>query len=127
MNTFTCVVSEVNLNAIAVELDFVNPRCPLGGFSIDVANAGSTKPGNRALMPTGEFGASDKPKCQLPGSRLVLFNEVAHMFGQGTPSMSQRVWISAAISAAHIVRPVFEGVKSDDAVGWLYWRVKRSR
>jgi hypothetical protein len=41
----------VDLDAIAVELDFVNQRAPDGTLSIEVAKAGSTKPRKGALTP----------------------------------------------------------------------------
>ena len=45
------LVGEVNLDAVAVELDLVNPPLPGGHLSIWDARAGSTKPGKGALTP----------------------------------------------------------------------------
>jgi len=44
------LVDEVDLDAIAVELDFVIHLDPEGALAIEVARAGSMKPGKGALM-----------------------------------------------------------------------------
>jgi hypothetical protein len=44
-------VSQMDLNAIAVELDFMDPARAAGTFSIDVASAGSINPGKGAFTP----------------------------------------------------------------------------
>src|SRR4051812_34328255 len=49
-------IRKVNLDAIAVEFYFVIHRVPFGDLAIDVAKAGSMKPGRRALMPAADFG-----------------------------------------------------------------------
>jgi hypothetical protein len=41
----------MDLHAVAVELDFVNPAGAGRYLSTEVAKAGSMKPGNGALMP----------------------------------------------------------------------------
>jgi len=45
-------VSEMHLDTIAVELDFMDPRSPDGTRSIEAARAGSMKPGKGALTPS---------------------------------------------------------------------------
>jgi hypothetical protein len=45
------LVVQMDLHAVAVELDFVIHRDPDGTLSIEDARAGSTKSGNGALMP----------------------------------------------------------------------------
>jgi hypothetical protein len=47
------LVGQVDLDAVAVELDLVDPARSGGTLSIEDAKAGSTKPGNGALTPIG--------------------------------------------------------------------------
>jgi hypothetical protein len=51
-------VSDMDLHAVAVELDLMNPTLAARNlFSIEVARAGAMNPGKGALMPTaGGFG-----------------------------------------------------------------------
>jgi hypothetical protein len=60
-------VPEMDLDAVAVELDLVEPARAAGIFSIDVASAGSMKPGNAALTPMAarflRWNATNKTPC----------------------------------------------------------------
>jgi hypothetical protein len=42
---FRRLVGQVDLDTVAIQLDVVNPRSPVGTFSIVDAGAGSTNPG----------------------------------------------------------------------------------
>ncbi len=72
-------------------------RSPLGTFSMDVAKAGSMKPGKAALMPpAGGFGrgcgmaqASRNESCRVEPVWLATKSSICS--GTATPSMSQRV------------------------------------
>jgi len=54
---------DVNLDAVAVELNLVNQRAPWGTLSIDDAKAGSMKPGWGALTPRTFLRRPDTAKA----------------------------------------------------------------
>ena len=69
------VVVEMKLDAVAVELDFVEPALA-GTLSITDASDGSMKPGNGALTPIAAGFLGWKATSRTPHNRTVVQNPV---------------------------------------------------